>query len=138
MLWSFSGSRSTSCRKMQLQSSSLRASRTPTFSSLALLKVPFPHWRHSHTYNTQLHRDALNQKQKQHELSAKHLTMMPACSNTFCNIVILNIQLIRVRMQDLQCQVTTTAPTFLLLETKARLAQLQFCSTDLQDMSVIT
>lgn len=43
VLWSFSGSRSTSCRKMQLQSSSLRASRTPTFSSLARLKVPFPH-----------------------------------------------------------------------------------------------
>lgn len=44
VLWSFSGSRSTSCRKMQLQSSSLRASRTPTFSSLARLKVLFPHW----------------------------------------------------------------------------------------------
>lgn len=63
---------------------------------------------------------------------------MRACYNTFCIIVILNTQVIRVRPQDLQCQLTTTAPTFLLLDTKAQHAQLQFCSTNLQDMSVIT
>ena len=44
-LWSFSGRRSTSCRHKQSHSSSRRASRTPTFSSFALLNVPFPAWK---------------------------------------------------------------------------------------------
>lgn len=41
-LWSFSGRRSTSCKNKQSHSSSRRASLTPTFSSFALLNVPFP------------------------------------------------------------------------------------------------
>lgn len=44
-LWSFSGRRSTSCKNRQSHSSSRRASRTPTFSSFALLNVPFPAWK---------------------------------------------------------------------------------------------
>lgn len=44
-LWSFSGRRSTSCKNRQSHSSSRRASRTPTFSSFALLNVPFPAYK---------------------------------------------------------------------------------------------